>query len=95
MKRHQTLLAAVILAALIAVTASAAPLDDAMAAFAKAQPQGEPAVLGVLEEGIREGRSAQAFVTVASLHGRTVCRICRRVVGRGFFLPPVAREPEG
>jgi tetratricopeptide (TPR) repeat protein len=59
-------LVTVTMAVSAAVTAVAAPLDDRIAAFAKAQPQNEQAVLAVLDAGIREGRSAQAFATVAS-----------------------------
>jgi tetratricopeptide (TPR) repeat protein len=66
MKRYRPLLAALIVAAVTAGVAFAAPLDDAMAAFAKAQPQSEPLVVSVLEAGLREGRSAQAFAAVAS-----------------------------
>ncbi len=66
MKQYQTLFAALMVAALTACTAFAAPLDDGMAAFAKAQPQDEAAVFAVLEAGIREGRSAQAFAAVAA-----------------------------
>jgi tetratricopeptide (TPR) repeat protein len=66
MKRHSSLIWALALAGTTAITAVATPLDDRIAAFAKAQPQNEQAVLAVLEEGIREGRSAQAFATVAA-----------------------------
>jgi len=53
------------LIALLAISAAASPLDDQMAAFKKAQPQDEAAVLRVLSAGIKEGRSAQAFAAVA------------------------------
>ena len=42
----------------------AAPLDDQISAFKKAQTQNEAAVIQILQTGIREHRSARAFAAV-------------------------------
>ena len=53
------------LLAFAAATAVAAPLDDQIAAFAKARPQDAADVQRVLDAGLAEGRSAQAYAAVA------------------------------
>ncbi|MFM8952699.1 MAG: hypothetical protein ACKOOF_06520, partial [Planctomycetaceae bacterium] len=54
------------LLAFVAATATAAPLDDQIAAFAKARPQDAAGVQRVLDAGLAEGRSAQAYAAVAA-----------------------------
>jgi len=49
-----------------AFAAVAAPLDDQIAAFGKARPQNEAAVQRVLDAGLAEGRSAEAYAAVAA-----------------------------
>lgn len=49
-----------------AFAAVAAPLDDQIAAFDKARPQNEAAVQRVLDAGLAEGRSAEAYAAVAA-----------------------------
>ena len=53
------------LLAFTAATAVAAPLDDQIAAFAKARPQDAAGVQRILDAGLAEGRSAQAYAAVA------------------------------
>lgn len=53
------------LACVAATHALAAPLDDQIAAFAKSRPQDAGGVQRVLEAGLAEGRSAQAYAAAA------------------------------
>jgi outer membrane protein assembly factor BamD (BamD/ComL family) len=53
------------LLAFASATAVGAPLDDQIAAFAKARPQDAAGVQRVLDAGLAEGRSAQAYAAVA------------------------------
>ena len=61
MSSHKLLLALVGSMALTSMYAVATPLDDRIAEFEKASDQNEGIVLSVLQQGLKENRSARAY----------------------------------